>query len=152
MTVSPPRRRRDDERRRVGEWMPAPGCRKTSSRRWPRGCVHRAKEPICNLAPEYELRASMQAQAAISARALCCWRESRKLQGVVLPPPIVHFVYHPLLQRGLGPAPPLCIDNHLSSAAGGAVPPLCIDNRLSSAASRAEPPLIIDSISAWPPA
>ncbi|KAG2560014.1 hypothetical protein PVAP13_8KG030900 [Panicum virgatum] len=82
MTVSPPRRRRDDERRRVGEWMPAPGCRKTPSRRWPRGCVHKAKEPICNLAREYELRASMQASAAISARALCCWREARKLQGV----------------------------------------------------------------------
>ena len=51
-----------------------------------------------------------------------------------------------------GAAPPLCIDNHISSAAGGAAPPLCIDNRLSSAASRAAPPLIIDSISAWPPA
>jgi hypothetical protein len=84
---------------------------------------------------EYELRASMQAQAAISARALCCWREARKLQGVVLPPRIVHFVYHPLLRRRLGPAPPLCIDNRLSSAASGAVPPL-----------------IIDIISAWPPA
>ena len=142
--------------------------------------MHEAEKSICNLAREYELRASMQAQAAISARALCCWRESRKLQGVVLPPPIVHFVYHPLLRRRLGPAPPLCIDNHLSSAAGGeapplssvaggaapplcidnhlssaaggAAPPLCIDNRLSSAASRAAPPLIIDSISAWLPA
>ncbi|KAG2578725.1 hypothetical protein PVAP13_6NG115212 [Panicum virgatum] len=99
MTVSPPRRRQDDERHRVGEWMPAPGCRKTPSRRWPRGCVHRAKEPIYNLAREYELRASMQAQAAVSARALCCWREARKLQGVVLPPRIVHFVSHPLLRR-----------------------------------------------------
>jgi len=49
-------------------------------------------------------------------------------------------------------APPLCIDNHLSSAAGGVAPSLCIDNRLSSAAGRAAPPLIIDSISAWPPA